>query len=352
MNLDFNNITPENGAVSDLRELIFLQTVEAEDVSQFHTFNPGVRNGEKVGLIGVAGPVGKVGTGCNPTYNNLLIPTSEKTWQLGEWEVAEKLCYKDVVNTLVKHAMRTKTETADLTGTDYLTVIVEPLMQSALKKMLWRLLWFGDTSAQNVTGGGIVKDGIDVNLFKVNDGFFKELNAIIAADTKRRVAVSANAQTSYATQDSAFTDAKSILEKLINSADLLLRQADDKFIMMTQSFADVFDANISAMNLAVDAQWELLVDGVKKLRWKGVDMYAIPVWDEMIRGFEDNGTKWNNPHRALFTTKKTLNFGSPATDAIADLQTWFDQKDQMNYMLAKDEIGTLIIDPRFVQYAV
>jgi hypothetical protein len=352
MDLDFINITPENGALQDIRELIFLQTIEAADITRFHVFNPGVLNGQKVGFIGEVGPVGKVGTGCNPTYGKTLIPATEKEWALGDWEIAEGICYADVKDTLVRHAMRTKTEVADLTGTDYLTVVVEPVMKGALRKMLWRLLWFGDIDAKNVTSGGIIKDGVDTNLFKVADGFFKKINAIIAGNPAQRISVPANAQATYATQISAFTDAKSVLESLITKADLLLRQSDDTLIMMTQSFADVFDANISAMSLAVDAQWELLVNGIKKLHWKGVDMYAVPVWDEFIRTFEDNGTKWNNPHRALLTTGKTLNFGSPATDSIGDLQTWFDRKDQMNYMLAKDELGTLIPDDRLVQFAV
>ena len=70
--------------------------------------------------------VGKASQGCNPTFGTSVIATSEKEWDIHEWEVAEKICYKDLEGTVAQVAMRTKTNIADLTGTEYTDYILAP----------------------------------------------------------------------------------------------------------------------------------------------------------------------------------------------------------------------------------
>lgn len=350
--LNFSQLTPDNGAIRELSELLFLETIDAPSITQFHTIETGVHNGDKAGFIGEMGLVGQPGTGCEPEYNNTPIAAAEKTWDIGEWEVPEKICWADLKSTLVKYAMRTKTDQADLTGTEYIDLIVEPRMELALRKMLWRLAWFGDKGANNIGSGGLITDGVDTKFFKVTDGFFKRLNAIIGTNPLQRVAIAANASATYDAQRDGFGDALTVTQSLITRADIRLRGAENRMIMCTQLYADAFSNAIRTVPAYTEPHWEALFDGITRLRWDGVDMYAIPLWDEMINAYENNGTKWNNPFRAVFTTPTNLAIGTPSEDTLADLQLWFERKEQMNYMLARDDMGTMIKDDSLVQYAV
>ena len=42
-----------------------------------------------------------------------------------------------------------------------------------------------------------------------------------------------------------------------------------------------------------------IASGIKLTEYDGVKMIVLDVWDRMIKKYEDNGTKINNPHRAL-----------------------------------------------------
>ena len=117
--LNFANLTPDDGAVKDLKRLIFLAVTDPESLGKIFNFLPKQKHGEKVGFIGEFGMVGKASQGCNPTFGTSVIATSEKEWDIHEWEVAEKICYKDLEGTVAQVAMRTKTNIADLTGTEY-----------------------------------------------------------------------------------------------------------------------------------------------------------------------------------------------------------------------------------------
>ena len=90
--LNFSNLTPDNGAIKDLKRLIFLAVTDPESLGKIFNFLPKQKHGEKVGFIGEFGMVGKASQGCNPTFGTSVLATSEKEWDIREWEVAEKIC--------------------------------------------------------------------------------------------------------------------------------------------------------------------------------------------------------------------------------------------------------------------
>lgn len=163
--LNFSNLTPDNGAIKDLKRLIFLAVTDPESLGKIFNFLPKQKHGEKVGFIGEFGMVGKASQGCNPTFGTSVLATSEKEWDIREWEVAEKICYKDLEGTVAQVAMRTKTNIADLTGTEYTDYILAPRLELAIRKMLMRYAWFGDKAADTVTDGGNLLDSIDPAYF-------------------------------------------------------------------------------------------------------------------------------------------------------------------------------------------
>ena len=354
--LNFQNLTPDNGAVRDLRKLIFLSVLGADQIGALVNFLPKQKHGEKVGFVGEFGLIGKASSKCNPVFGNDIISTSEKTWDIPEWEVAEKICYADLEGTLAQVGMKTKTDIADLTGTEYIDYVLMPRLELAIRKMLLRFVWFGDKAAKVVADGGILKPGTDVSKFTVTDGLWKRLFAIVAADNARHTTIAANAETSWADQKAAFRVAgvaTGTLDDLIEDAPLVLRQSEGKVIYITQAFKDALDRDIKQNNKGSELQWESLFDGIAKSKYNGIDIVVIPFWDEIIQGYEAtaNVGQYNKPFRALFSVKDNLLAGSESENEIADLKIWFNIDEQLNKILAKDKIGTLIAQDDLVQVA-
>lgn len=352
--LDVDKLTFTNGAVETLQELLFLSTVQSELLEKIVTIVPGAVHGKKVAGIGEMGLVGKIEPNCAPTWNKSRIATQEKEWDLGEFTIAEELCYKDFNATLVQHSLRKKTAVADMTGGDFLNIVVEPTLHAALDKMLWRLYWFGDKQAKNVEDGGIISDGIDPEFFHVADGFFKRLEAITSANSAQRVQIAANTEATYVDQREAIKAdgvATKIFDELIYNADIKLRQASDRVVLCTQSYADALAIDVKRTT-GSDLQWEAMLDGMAyATRFNGEQIIALPRWDEMILAFEDNGTILNKPHRVLYASRGTLWAGIASENTISEVDVFFDKKTRSNHILAVDEIGTLVWEDGLIQYA-
>lgn len=352
--LDIDKLTPDNGAVKDLNELIFLTVLQSEALQATVNLYPGAVHGKKLGGVGKMGMVGEKMQNCSPTWNATKIETQEKAWSLGEWTIAEEICYKDYKETLVRYAMRNKTSVADLTGTEFMDIIIEPKLREAIEDMIWRLYWFGDTTAANVADGGVLTAGVDPKYFKIEDGFFKRLFAITAANPNQRVIIEANNKATYKEQRDAIRDkgvATGIFDKLIYDSDMRIRQSKDKQVLCTQSYADALAIDVKR-NGGSDLQWQSMFDGlVSATKLNGEDILALPKWDEMIKANEDNGTTLNKPHRAIYAPQSTLFAGIASNDLMAELDIFFDRKSRTNNIVAVDEVGTIVWEDELIQFA-
>lgn len=358
--LNFQNLTASNGALTDLKQLIFLSVLGVEKLGSLFNVLPNQKHGDKVGFVGEFGLVGKASQGCNPTYGTSVIATGEQTWDIKEWEIAEKICYKDLEGTLAKSAMRSKTSISDLTGTDYIDDVVYPRLELAIMKMLLRIAFFGDTAANTKSNGGVLKNTVDKGFFTLTDGFFKRIYTLVASDAKRHTAIAANNAETFAAQKAAIRAAgvaTGIMDDLISDASAVLRQSAGQVIYMTMAMKDALDRDLKSNNKGSEAQWESLFAGIQKGTYNGIDVYAIPFLDEIIQAYEcgkisgDSEVAWNKPYRAIYTVKDNLLVGLESESEVADIQIWFNQDEQMNKILAKDKVGTLIAQSDLIQAA-
>lgn len=349
--LNFANLTPSNGAVQDLRELIFLALADVDSLGGQVNFLPDQLNGKKVGFVGEFGMLGKAASGCNPEYGNDLISTAEKTWAIAEWQIAESICYSDLTGTLAKAALRRKTSIDDLTGTEYMDEFLSPRLERAIKKLAQRVAWFGDTAATVYSGtntSGTLKEGQTAAHFTIADGFWKRVFAGVTAGKINRVTVSANSANSISAQKSAIKTAGAatgIVEDMILAAPAVLRQQGGLRIYMTQALADALTIDYRHNNVGSDLQWSALADGIKTAVYAGVEIWAMPYWDEIIQNSLKNTTNVNAyalPYRAILTIQDNLLVGTESKNETAEISIYFDQKDRKNYIYAKDTIGTLI----------
>lgn len=350
--LNFTALTPDNGAIRDLKGLILLRMLDPDTLGKLFTVLPNQRDGAKVGIVGEFGLVGQAAQGCSPTYNSSAISTAEKTWNIAEWGVYEQICYEDLKGTLAQVAFSQKTSVGDLTASQYMDEVVAPRLLLAIRKMLLRFAFFGDTAAALDSAGGVLKAGVDPSYFNLTDGYWKQILAGVAGGTIGRTTFAANAQTTFATQKSTIAGkgvATGYMNSLIEDAPVALRQAENQRIYITLALKDALDADIRANNVGSDLQWESIFGGIKRAEYNGIELIVVPFMDEIIKGYEGDGKAWNNPFRAIYTTKDNLLVGIGSEDEIAELKVWFDDKEDLNYIKAKDSVGFIVASDDLVQ---
>lgn len=347
-----SNLTYCAGDVKDLRDLIRESLWADEDLRQYMNLLR-VKNGEKAGFIGDLDDVGVAGAGCDPTYTAGGMENHEKTWALGDWNIAKKICYTAIQNTVAEYTLNTGTDIQDLTTTEFMDYILRPALEKALRVMMWRIAYFGDTAAATITNGGQLTNGTDPNLFKATDGFFKKFAAIVTTNPAQLTAIAANLQTTYATQKAAILTsgvATGILDSIRLDAPAKITGDPDGIILMTGRLADALAYDIKQTYKTI-MPWETVFEGLDVAEYDGVRVARLRIWDQMIDKYFNTGTAWENPYRAVYTTIRNLGVGTNADDLFSDFDIFFDKKDRNNYAYATGKIGTLVFDDLKLQVA-
>ena len=353
--INWNQFTVPNGAITDLRELLFLTVYDDPDIDLTISNETGVHNGKKLGYINDMGDVGTSGGGCDPTYTKVNITGIQKEWELGDWEIAKELCYDELENTIAEDSMNTGTDRADLQDTPYWDVVLMPLLERAIKEMFWRIVWFGDKDAANIADGGLLKAGINPKLFNMCDGLWKRLQAIIAANDKQHTEIAANSATTYLAQKNGILTpgtAIKIFDTMLSDADSRIFDDPNSAIFCTNTLFKALRTDIVERYGRTTMPFENVGTGITLSEYDGRKIIALDIWDRMIGKYEDNGTVLNCPHRAIVCSPKNLFVGTNDKDKIAKLSVSFNEKDQKNYIYAASKIGTLIGEDALVQVAI
>ena len=357
----FNNIDVTQKDIRDLRELIPMSIFQDEEFTKFVTLRK-VQNGDPVGLIGDLDAVGLAGAGCDPTYQNVGIGNAQKRWELGDWEVPIKICYEDLQGTIAEWQLKTGTPVGDITGTEFMTYILRPALERAMRQMIWRLGWFGDEDAATITDGGILTNGTDANLFQATDGFWKKLFAIGTAHAAQLTAIAANTATetiggtatvTTAAQKAAILTqgvATGIFDAIIMDADSRITANSDSIILCTKALADALTYDVKK-SYGTIMPWEAVFEGVKVAEYGGYKIASISIWDRLIQTYENDGSAATKPYRAVFVDPKNLQVGTNANDLISELDVWFDHKERRNYIYATGKIGTMVLEDSMVHLA-
>ena len=343
--INFEGLTPQNGALRELAELIFLTLQEEDKLGQLLVFMNEQRNGKKVGFIGKPGALGRKSQGCNPTYDNHLAPASEKTWDIAEWEIAESICYDDLAGTIAQHFAINGSDVADLTSSEYMEKVVRPLFEQAIQDLIIRYAFFGDKDIDS----SALQDGVDAEAFNLIDGIWKQLFTGVTAGTTKRVTIEANTKTTIDAQYEAMKApgaATGVLNDLIIKTPAKMRNLAGRRFIVTQAFADMLNLDIQNNNKGSDLQWETLFAGIQRTSYQGVELLAVPQFDEIIQSYLKNKTNadaYDKPFRVIYGSKDNFRAGSESKDNIAVLKAFFVEKDQTNYLLAKDTLGAMVV---------
>lgn len=343
-NINLAGLTNPNGAAK-FDDIIYKNFIANTPLNNVFKIMEGVKNGDKVVGVKPFRILGKKSQGCNPEYENSLMPTVEKTWDIAEWDIPQEICYDDLKGSIVDEVLNTGINSANVIDTRYYKEIIEPGIIDGIEKLHSRLAFFGSKTMS----AGELQEADDLEYFNLIDGVWKQIFDAVAKGTIKNTAIAANSKTTIAQQMSAFTagsgDAVKLVHSILTEAPIGLRQASNKVLYMTQALFDAYAADKQAKFVGSESQWETLESGITTGKINGIDVMVLPDWDYNIQNFLKNTTNvgaYDKPFRAILTVKDNLLLG---TESDGDFKTFiadFDAKNQVNWILAKNTLGAMV----------
>lgn len=332
---DLDNLTMNPEEATQVSQAVFERTITGGMLSEHHDIVTGIEHKTQIPFIGNLGLVGKKVTSCDRGNNPAQIPLTEKFWDPVLIGDRLKHCAVDVPSLfkLFRKAQRINPDFYDRIGSEELGVLVAKLEQ-AIQKMLNRLAWFGNTAADNVTDGGVITDGVDVAYFNIIDGLFKQIFTEIPTSASNYVEIAKNAGANYAAQTLDDGDAIAIFRAMHKAIDSRFFEAIEEGAQpefevtreLWQNYEDTLEDKSIVFSLA-ETQ-----DGISKRAYRGIPIKVRHDWDNNIRSYEDNGTKYNLPNRAILTVKENIPIGTLSESDFDTLESWYEKKDKANYI--------------------
>lgn len=155
------------------------------------------------------------------------------------------------------------------------------------------------------------------------------------------VATTANVATGTVKTDGALTAFRAMYAAMPNS--FKAKKSEAKF-MVTASLADNYRTTLETG--AHDGAQSKLVDGVEKLYFRGIEIVEMLDWDNRIDADFDY-----YPHRALLTIPKNLMVGVDGEADDMDIESWYDQGEQLRYWRTEYKMGVEYIHPDYIVVA-
>jgi len=332
--IDFTALTLNPEEALSLSEIVFEKVFENPTLTEVHEVVTGVIYDKFIPIFGKLGMVGKAsthGTGCGVNDSDAEIPTSQKKWSPKEISTRLTHCKKDVPELFKAFKRRVKAlDSYDLEGSEEMQFLASELIESMLEA-IWRIAWFADTTADNVSGGGVITDGIDVEFFDMIDGLFKQIFTAVAGGSIKKISIPENAGTTYVAQDNLPIDrAYEVFKAVYNGADSRLRGVKGAKILATDSMIANWIDFMEDKSLTF--QTERAEKGTSKLTFRGIPIVKMDIWDRMIRAYEDDGSAWHLPHRVVFTIPQNIPIGTMDEESMQEVDSFYEKKDKTNIL--------------------
>lgn len=324
--------------LKDWSRVIHELTFGAPDLSAVHDIQEGIKHDQQIVFSGKIGLLGKkVGANCTPNEISGVTLT-EKFWTPAFEDFRLKHCTTDVdqQDKLVNQMARmnpdfyTVIEGSQSGIGDFLVATV----LEAVKENLWYKVWFDDKDASTFNasdGSNTFTNGTDVDYFNSIDGIFKQIFATTSLTTggKYFTAIAKNAQANYAAQALASGDAIAAMKSVYNKADSRLRNRADAKFLVTRSIYDGLLNDLETIQ-NVGGFTQTNENGMSTLRYRGIEVVMMDVWDRFIDVYQNNGTKWNIPHRIVMTVSTNIPVGTLAQGDFGTVEAFYDMYHKVN----------------------
>jgi len=299
--------------------------VEGE-LSSEHAIETGIEHNTQIPFAGKISDSLKASTGCTPNAGT-GVAFSEKVWSPKLYDTRWEHCAGDAnkLFKLFQKAQRMNPDFYNRISSPEMGVIYS-LIEQMLKDTLPNKIWFSDTAAADIAGLGVFKNGTDVDLYNVIDGLFKQIFADLNVV---HVPITANAGATYALQALGTDAALGIFTAMVNGADSRLLEDGTAQILATRSLVDNYRNTLRTKTLGAGFI-EIVEGGKPQLYFDGYKVVTKSQWDRTIKSVQDNGTTWNLPHRAIFTTPENIPVGTLSSDDFGKLDSFYDQYRKSN----------------------
>lgn len=355
--IDPSDIDFSGKQIQSVSELIMEDVYAKPSLSQIHSLATGIKAKQQIGFAGrLSGLIGKVSAGCEPDTDTNTIELTQKLWEPKYIEGRFIQCWKDLLPSFWAWALANGVKKADLTTGDFINFI-QTIIGDALWEAWLRLVWFGNTAASNYNGSptGVITNGISVAYFTPFDGIWEQIADIVSAHAARLSdgLTSKNAQATYSAQAFDNTDTTNrvvtnTLAQMKYDSDFRLREKEGLQFYVTQSVFDQYAKELRSYS-NVDASYTRIEGGYTSLMFEGIPVIGLNFLDRNIRAYQDNGTKYNKPHRALLTTKSNLPVGTEEEGNLAQLDIFYDKKTKKLYVDFGYNLDTKVLQDFMVQ---
>jgi len=362
-----SDLTFNGEEVRAISEAIMEEVYAKPALTEVLTAYTGIKAKKQIAFLGrLNGLVGQATdtSSCAPVENTAGITNTEKFWNPVYIDDRFSECWTDLLETFFIYATNNGLEKADLTSTEFADFFIERY-QDEIFEAMHRFIWFGDTDAAAITAspaGNFKAAGFVAKRWNAIDGLWKQLYAIVAADSDRRTSGTGtisvkNAEATFADQEFDSTDTTNrvvtkTLQDVIFGADYRLQDKQDKIILVTKSVADQYIRELEAeTSNGIDVAFEYLQDGIMVLKRMGVTIIALSFWDRMIRGYMENaaGTGYFRPHRVLMTTKSNLAFGTEEEQNLSNVEVFYDKRLKTNYFDFGANLDAKVLEDYMIQ---
>ena len=313
--------------------VIFERVFNDSDLAEYHEIETGIDVETQIAFSSRLGLLGKQ-VKANCEVNEVAgFELSEKYWKPAMEDFRLSHCQSDMngLLKLFRKAKRINPDFYDVVGSQEFGVIIAAV-EAAMIENIHRKVWFNDTKAYTVDDpdpehtNGVFTSGTDVDYFNSFDGLFKQImddvNNVNVDLT--HITITANEGATYAEQALEEDAAIALFEQMVTSADERLVDSDDNFILATRTLADNYRATLRNKNLG-SGFLEVVEEGRPKLYFDGIEVKVRYDWDRYIKTYQDNGTIWNLPHRAIFTTKSNIPIGTLSEEDLTKLDAFYDR---------------------------
>lgn len=330
--------------LKDWAKVINELTFADPELGALHQIDEGVKHNQQIVFAGRMGLMGKKVSGCTP--NEIAgMSLSEKSWTpiFEDFRLPHCAADVDTQDKLINQMAKMNPDYFDVIQGSQSTVgnYLVASVVDGFKESLLRKVWFSDTAADTVVNAGVLTNGTDKEYFNTFDGLFKQIFAEI---NPANVAIAKNGGVSYAAQELASGEAIAILKGMYNKADSRLLALTDKKFYVTRTIWDGYLNDLEDLQNSGAGNTMINENGQMTLRYRGVEVVNMEIWDRTITAYEDNGTTYNLPHRAVLSTPDNLRVGTLSSGDFGEVDAFYDKKDRTNYI-----DGVYSIDAKFLE---
>jgi len=331
----------------DFNILVYESTMKSGKINDYFTVKEGVQTGDVAYLNSYSNSmIGKKRKGnCELNEQTLVVDTKGKKWELCDADFRIPFCADEIeaLNPEWKLNLRNGIDRFDISSTEWMK-FVEPVLIDKLNDMHMRYAWFGNSVAdedENLT--------CDVEFFEFCDGVFQQIALMKAAgEGLNYVTIANNEIINHAIESSVNTF--DVLQDVILKAHVDLRSAKNQRLFVSQAFLNKFESDLinQEASCCTENARRIQRDGISSFFFLGYELEPVVEWDRIITKCFD-GYK---PFRVLLTTKDNLQYGTASTDRIENYDMFLDKKSRKYYIDGLQRLGTLVLKPELVSFAM